>query len=390
MKKTILAIIAAVTCMSANAQVNTDEYISTPNMFVTIQGGAQGTISNGKTDNLRLSPIGALSVGVMANPYLGGRLNFTGVASKYGIDEEKWSFKQVVTDIDALFNITNVFRHNKYNPFNLYLLAGGGAIVSFDERNPLYDESYNARVGAIADYRLTRNLSANLEVNGNYGGGKKTEMFPDKKYKVNVLLGVAFRIGAVTDLRPSSKLSDYVTSAPVTTSSTYNTTDAVAEQAAAAEAAKAKAQEAARKAEAEEIARKAEVARKAEEAARAEAAKKAETAKKAEAAKNMAETIHFTIGKTNSAATFNDIVKATADWAKNNPEKTISVAGYADKGTGTAAVNERVAKNRAAAVVRALKKAGVPAKQINETSYGDTVQPFAENDMNRCVIIEGK
>jgi hypothetical protein len=37
-----------------------------------------------------------------------------------------------------------------------------------------------------------------------------------------------------------------------------------------------------------------------------------------------------------------------------------------------------------------LKKKGVPAGQIKSAAYGDTVQPFSENDKNRCVIIEGK
>ena len=41
-------------------------------------------------------------------------------------------------------------------------------------------------------------------------------------------------------------------------------------------------------------------------------------------------------------------------------------------------------------VVNSLKSKGIPANQIESKAYGDTVQPFAENDKNRCVIIEGK
>ena len=40
-------------------------------------------------------------------------------------------------------------------------------------------------------------------------------------------------------------------------------------------------------------------------------------------------------------------------------------------------------------VVDGLKLRGVPEAQIKATAYGDTVQPFpAENDKNRCVIVE--
>jgi outer membrane protein OmpA-like peptidoglycan-associated protein len=41
-------------------------------------------------------------------------------------------------------------------------------------------------------------------------------------------------------------------------------------------------------------------------------------------------------------------------------------------------------------VVNSLKAKGIPASQIEAKAYGDTVQPYAENDKNRCVIIEGK
>ena len=39
------------------------------------------------------------------------------------------------------------------------------------------------------------------------------------------------------------------------------------------------------------------------------------------------------------------------------------------------------------ALVQALTDAGVPASSITANYYGDTVQPFAENDKNRVSII---
>jgi hypothetical protein len=37
--------------------------------------------------------------------------------------------------------------------------------------------------------------------------------------------------------------------------------------------------------------------------------------------------------------------------------------------------------------VKALTDAGVPASAITSNYFGDTVQPFAENDKNRVTII---
>ena len=37
--------------------------------------------------------------------------------------------------------------------------------------------------------------------------------------------------------------------------------------------------------------------------------------------------------------------------------------------------------------VKALTDAGVPASSITSNYYGDSIQPFAENDKNRVTII---
>jgi hypothetical protein len=69
----------------------------------------------------------------------------------------------------------------------------------------------------------------------------------------------------------------------------------------------------------------------------------------------------------------------------------VQVVGYADKGTGNAEVNKMYAERRATECKDALvKKYGCDAARISIDSKGDTVQPFAENDKNRCVIITGE
>jgi hypothetical protein len=45
-----------------------------------------------------------------------------------------------------------------------------------------------------------------------------------------------------------------------------------------------------------------------------------------------------------------------------------------------------VSKKRMAVVIEKLEKLGLEASRVTTDYKGDTVQPFAENDMNRVVI----
>jgi outer membrane protein OmpA-like peptidoglycan-associated protein len=69
----------------------------------------------------------------------------------------------------------------------------------------------------------------------------------------------------------------------------------------------------------------------------------------------------------------------------------ISVTGYADSETGSAARNEQLSKMRAEAVEAYLVDAGIPASRITTTWVGDTAIAFASPDtplVNRCVIVK--
>ena len=76
---------------------------------------------------------------------------------------------------------------------------------------------------------------------------------------------------------------------------------------------------------------------------------------------------------------------------KTSDDAKFTVTGYADKGTGTPAINKVYAKKRAEDVANKLtKEHGIDAARLTTDSKGDTVQPFTENDKNRCVIITGE
>jgi outer membrane protein OmpA-like peptidoglycan-associated protein len=80
-------------------------------------------------------------------------------------------------------------------------------------------------------------------------------------------------------------------------------------------------------------------------------------------------------------------VKDIADYLNKYPNAKVVVTGYADAGTGNDKINDRLAAQRADAVVKALKEQySISAGRISYDSKGARVQPFAENDMNRVSI----
>jgi outer membrane protein OmpA-like peptidoglycan-associated protein len=84
-------------------------------------------------------------------------------------------------------------------------------------------------------------------------------------------------------------------------------------------------------------------------------------------------------------------IKEAADLMKTSKDAVISVVGYADKGTGNPTLNKMYAQRRATDVAdKLINVHGLDASRIKTDSKGDTVQPFAENDKNRCVIITGE
>ncbi|MCF0166899.1 MAG: OmpA family protein [Bacteroidales bacterium] len=105
------------------------------------------------------------------------------------------------------------------------------------------------------------------------------------------------------------------------------------------------------------------------------------------AKEKMTKNVFYTIGKTDAKGDEASKINAAADWMKAHPTAMATVVGYADKGTGTADVNKKIAEKRAVAVADKLKASGVSADRISVDSKGDTVQPFAENDENRVAII---
>lgn len=85
------------------------------------------------------------------------------------------------------------------------------------------------------------------------------------------------------------------------------------------------------------------------------------------------------------------VLREVAEFMQRCPDATVTVVGYADRGTGTARQNVTYAMNRATKFKEDLiTRYAIDANRIITDSKGDREQPFAENDLNRCVIVDGR
>jgi len=329
--------------------------------FVEAQAGLDWTTTNANITKL-LMPQGALSFGHYFTPVVGARLHVSGLQAKsrfesayYNLDY-KWNY--LTTDADLLVNISNLFSKNYARPLNLIFVGGLGLNYAWDN-----DELMNMRAPAEVvplawdDNRLCHNLRAGLRLETN----------------VTKPLGVSLEVAANSlDDRFNSKTNDqddWMISALVGVSYRFGLT--------------------------REKPRK--VVRQIEEEVWEEVPDTILVKDKRpivkEEQKKIEEVIFFEICQSdaNAAQGTEKAIKDVADLMKTSEDATFTLTGYADKGTGNPTINKMYAQKRADNVTNKLiKEYGLDPSRLKSDSKGDTVQPFEENDKNRCVIITGE
>lgn len=383
--------------------------------YIGLQGGIENTFANyydmRREPAKTWTPTMSLSYGGFWSRILGARLHFNGIWNKTGIacagDNPAifHKYNYITPNADLLVNLCNANKNHEVYPINVMLVAGLGSEIAWEttgraeatakQPNARFKNSdndiraaLNARLGLLFDIPLSKHWSVNLETDLNY-----IETFTDKVFNKDNLqfvaqLGINYRFG----YKKSKPVGN-----PVTSTNSYNPANDDESRIAAANRKK--------QAEADELAR-AEAAKKEAEKIATEkkesvaAVQKAETVKpqtnntatqvKTESAESVNETLFYEIRMTNPDSKSESILNKIADWSKKNPSKAITIEGYADKGTGNAEINRKYALQRAQNVANALIKRGVAKNNIKVESHGDTVQPFNDNDRNRCVIIGEK
>ena len=327
--------------------------------YVEAQGGVQMTATNAPMDKL-ITPTAALSFGHYFTPAVGARLHVNAWQSKAGIiNGEYYKWNYVTPDLDLMLNLSNIICPGKTHPLNVILLGGVGLNYAWDndelkalnadprEVPLMWDKnrlSHNLRAGLRLETNVTKPLGLSLEVNANSLSDRfnsKTNNADD--WQFTAMLGLSFRFNhKYAKPKYVTKLVDVVETIEVEVPDTI----IVKEQ---------------------------------------RPIVKTET-------KKIEKYIFFKVAQSDAdkAAGYNAAIKEVADLIKSSENAKFTVTGYADKGTGTAKINKKYAKQRAEGVVKELvEKHGIDPARVKSDSKGDTVQPFAENDKNRCVIVDG-
>lgn len=359
--KIIAVLAAAALWLPAGAQEAADSVEFNPHWFVGAHAGAQYTLGEAKFGDL-LSPTVQLSAGYRFTPWLSARLSVGAWQSKGGFSGYEtggrfatttYKYNYVAPAVDVMFNLSNaVCGYTPERVFSLTAFVGGGANVAFgnDEANRLAAQGYSLRYnwtgtkvravgrgGLSFDFRLSDRVSLGLEGAANV----LTDHYNSKRagnadWYFNVMAGVTINLGRTKNVRRAAPVP--VAPAPAPQPVKVEEKPAPAPQP------------------------KAEV-------------------------KTVRRDVFFKLNSSVISEAEKAKVEELARYLDNHKTAIVEVTGYADAGTGTRYVNERLSAERAAAVKNMLTgEYGVEAGRVRVSHKGDTVQPFAENDMNRVTI----
>ena len=375
LNKVILSGVVALSCVSASAQ-EADKTVNvfTPHWYAQAQIGGQYTLGEIGFGKL-LSPNIQVGIGYNFNQVVGARFSLNTWQSKAGQKFEgntyKWKWNYVAPMVDATFNLTNLFC--EYNPDRLVevgVFGGIGANIAWGN-----DEAADAKAAILKSDAATEALKYGATPLENLWDGTKTRFVA--------------HVGANVDFRVSDRVKLGVELSANTLSDKYNSKKAgnpdwyfnalVGVKVALGETHTTKVIPAPKPVE--KI-----IERIIEKPAPAPAPK----VESKVVEENFRRDIFFPIGNTNIAKSQTTKIAEIVEYMKENPDAKITLTGYADKGTGSAAFNDKIAARRAQTVYNTLAAKGVAKSRMIKESKGCRVQPFEENDMNRVTICIAK
>lgn len=367
--KSFYAVAFAILCFAATASAQTEEKqtLVYPQLFVGVQGGAQTTLADYNNWKL-VTPTASVSLGAFFTPVVGARLHFNGIWNKGGYydrtDDFQYKYRYLTSNIDLMINMVTLLGNKYYYPLNFYLIGGVGLNYAWDngeafariDKLPLAYEhdrfSHNARVGAMFDYNLSKHISVNLEVTANSLNDRYNSRMSDKSdWQFTAQLGVTYKFAA--------KRKKAAT--PVTES-----VPAIAELATATSMVDTNTEEIWKTRKDTIWYYEDDITTKVE---------------------NASATWNVFYGLDQSNFKANEQLAAIGAFLKEHRECKVDIKSYSDEKTGNSNINMEISKQRCEKAVKALTDAGVPVSSITSSYYGDTIQPFAENDKNRVSII---
>lgn len=328
--------------------------------FVEAQGGIQLTATDAKMSKL-ITPTAGVSFGHFFSPVVGARVHVNGWKAKSGLSDldqyYKWNY--ITPSVDLMINLTNLFSKQPQHLLNVMFIGGVGLNYAWNndelkdlnlpaDRIPMAWRndrlSHNLRAALRLETDVTKAIGVSLEVAANNMADRFNSKTNDANdWMFTAMLGVNFRFKKTYE-KPAPVLLPVIQDVEDDThAEVANTAPVVTE------------------------------------------VKKKPVIKN----ENLKENIFYVICGSDPTVKGSAQLKRVADFMGKYKDARVKVVGYADKGTGTPKVNAKYAQKRAEECKKVLvEKYGCDASRIDIDSKGDTVQPFPENDENRCVIID--
>lgn len=374
MKKIILIIAASFVATMGFAQ----EKAFAPagfwdNWFIQGQAGGSLTISEDFSDasvGKLISPHVAISAGKYFSPELGARVQVGGWDSKGYLKsfDKTYSFKYAQANIDGLLNVTNLFMPYKSDrTFNFIAFLGLGYVHGFKKSEYAITTSNSIvpRGGIQFDFRLNDDLSFNVEFAGNLMHDAFNGQTGGDKYDgtVNALAGLTYRFNrggfAMVDIIDPSQIKSLNEQINAQRSQLADREKTISDKNQQIENYKA------------ELAKKPTVLEK--------------TVEQEEVLMNAV--VVFRLGSANLEQNQDINIYNVSKFMDENPKANLIITGYADKSTGTPAVNQRLSERRAQAVFDILtKKYNISASRLTVKASGDKEQLFPTDQWNRVVV----
>ncbi len=371
MKNIMFAALLSMGCMSATAQEETIEVEAfNPHWFV--QGQIGGQYTTGETSfNKLLSPNAQVALGYQFSSIWGLRLGANAWQSRGGSEifnkVYQWKWNYVAPKLDVTFDLTNAiggFKPNRVVSVGLFAGLGANIATNNDEAKdvrkdivanlfPQYYPTAEAmtytwggtkprfmgNVGLNLDFKVSKRVKLGLELAYNVLSDRyNSKNAPGKcDHYYNALAGVRVDLGKLTKTKTvpnpvQTKVVEKIVE--VIVHDTVYVNKPVAEAAP------------------EEIRR---------------------------------DVFYNIRGSVISAEEMRKIDEVVA-YMNKYPKSTVTVTGYADKGTGNPKINVGYSQKRADSVAKVLQDRGIAASRIVVAAKGDTEQPYAENDKNRVTI----
>lgn len=328
-----------------------------PHWQVGIQAGAAYDVGEDKFKNL-ISPAVQVTAAYHFNEFVAARLAVSGFQSKnqYVFPQYKYKWNFVQPAIDLQFDLSSIFLGwVPENVFRPYAFVGGGLNVSFNN-----DDAVEAsKVWGVDFEKLWDGSRLNPVVRGGLGfewwfsekialtGEANANLLPDhynsklgkgdnKDWQFNALVGLRFRLGDYTH-KTRALWSEPRPVEPVVV----------------------------------------------------EPEPKKITREQADLTVN----IQFIINESVIRPTELQKLYELTTYLQQHPDSHILLTGYADKETGNPTINERLSRERAAAVADFLVSRGIDRLRIHTDHKGDRIQPFdfpAQNRVCICIVLNPK